>query len=170
MSRMNKILTVKKKSVVQRAIQFIGIGMGGWKQFLIDSNSKYSVKQGNLYITTLEGEQLVEQLEWLVQDVEGNVYPVYEDKFFEIYDFADTPLDPFSKPVLIIRKDLGETYKAVKFMGEGSIPTDFSVEIRGSRAYFDKDAYGELGDILITDGSVTWSIKEHLFHQTYDVL
>lgn len=169
---MNKILTVKKKSVVQRAIQFIGTIYGGWKKFLMDSNVKYAIRQGNLYITTLEGEQLVQPSEWLVQDVEGNVYPVYEDKFFEIYDFANTHrFCPFIKPVLIIRKDLGETYKAMKFMGEGSINTEiFDVEIRGNKAYFDKDAYGVIGDILITDGSVTWSIKEPIFHQTYDIL
>lgn len=173
---MNKILTVRKKPMIQRAIQFLGINIGGWEEFLIPTLTPHKVIDGKLFIETLEGEQEVQKEEWLVEDTQGYVYPVHNDKFLEIYDFSDATIsNPYDKPVSIIRKDLGETYKACKFTGdlencEFIKNHNFVNSIKGNKAYTGEDSYAEIGDILITDGKYKWSVKEDIFHQTYDIL
>lgn len=173
---MNKILSVKKKAIVQRAIQFIGINIGGWEEFLLPTLTPHRVRDGKLFLGTLEGEQEVQKEEWLVEDVQRCVYPVYNDKFLEIYDFSDATVEnPYTKPISIIRKDLGEIYKACKFTGdlancEFVKDNNFCTKIEGSRAYTSEDTYAEIGDILITDGNYKWSCKEDIFHQTYEIL
>jgi hypothetical protein len=173
---MNKILTVRKEPIVQRAIQFLGINIGGWEEFLLPTLTPHKVKGEQLFIDTLEGEQEVSKGEWLVEDVQGYVYKVYDDKFQEIYDFSDaTVSNPYDKSVSIVRKDLGETYKACKFTGdlencEFVKNHNFVISIEGNKAYTGADSYAEIGDILITDGKYKWSVKEDIFHQTYYVL
>lgn len=174
---MNKIMSVRKKPIVQRAIQFLGINIGGWEDFLLSTSTPYKKEDNKLILSTLEGEQEVPKGEWLVEDIQGLVYKVYEDKFQEIYDFSDaTMTNPYDKPISIIRKDLGEIYKACKFTGdlenkEFLLENNFALKIKGNRAYTTEETFAEIGDILVKDEQGNrWSVKEDIFHQTYDIL
>ena len=74
----------RKKPVVIRAIQWDGDNDVEVMDFL---GTKSLIKErGKLVISTLEGEMQASKMDWIIQGVQGEVYPCKPDIFEETYE------------------------------------------------------------------------------------
>lgn len=88
----------RKKPVVIEAFQYDGdmIDAGGWPYVpswalsaLEEGGPMYYKDAGELYIMTLEGEHHVSVGDYIIQGVQGELYPCKPDIFEQTYEAAE---------------------------------------------------------------------------------
>jgi len=62
-----------------------------WNMELDEEGSLFcgEIDNGNLYIRTLEGVQLISWGDWIIQGIQGEIYPCRPDIFMETYEEAE---------------------------------------------------------------------------------
>lgn len=87
----------RKKPVVIEAFQYDGDLMTSNGKYYVpdwaataDKNGIFKIKgQGDLYITTLEGDMLVNVGDYVIRGVNGELYPCKPDIFRKTYELID---------------------------------------------------------------------------------
>lgn len=79
----------RKKPVVIEAFKFDGDFMDSTGNYYVPEwvlNTDYSFEEGELYIKTLEGWMHVSVGDYIIQGVQGEVYPCKPDIFADTYE------------------------------------------------------------------------------------
>lgn len=88
----------RKKPITIEAIQWDGtdecwIKIQNFAYGLIDKDDfrkdKIKTSNGNIYITTLEGEMCAMENDWIIKGVKGEYYPIKNEIFLETYEEAN---------------------------------------------------------------------------------
>jgi len=76
----------RKRPVVIQAIQNRLENSKEVMAFIIDNNALYKIEEGDIYITTLEGNMKVSENDYIIRGVEGELYPCRSDIFEKTYE------------------------------------------------------------------------------------
>lgn len=81
----------RKKPVVIEAVRFTGDNFKDVSEFAADISDGCSLRNGIVYIDTLEGTMAANEGDWIIKGVKGEFYPCKPDIFAMTYEPVETP-------------------------------------------------------------------------------